>query len=288
MKKLIALLACAFMAFALVSCGDGDKNKTENAETEPLEIEDMVTEEYSGVLDEVQTDELYVEGDAGIKKFSVSENTVYDLGGCKHVLAGDSVGILYQEEEGENVAQQVTLITKAASPGDFAANLCWPYGEAEKGSYGSGQPTDEYAALLEKLRPHDSSTIASEQWNAGASCDIFVATVMRGMGLLDFPVTLSGQCDYFFISERYKNDFDKIETYGAVENMEHGDIGIYIREDSENNGQGHIFVVNKTDDHSWRSNAHYRIDGGYYGVTDDLDNFDPGKYKYFGVFRLKD
>ena len=70
--------------------------------------------------------------------------------------------------------------------------------------------------------------------------------------------------------------------------MKHGDVGIYIRAGSTNNGQGHIFIVDKAGGHNWKSNAHYRKGPGYFGVIDDLKgHYDPGNYKYFGVFRLK-
>lgn len=172
--------------------------------------------------------------------------------------------------------------------GDFAASLCWPYGEMSKGRYDGGEKTPEYAALYDRIRPQDESDIKSTQWNAGASCDLFVATALRGFGIMDFPVTLSRQCNYFFLSDQYKEYFDAVETDGSAADMQHGDVCIYIRSGSENNGQGHIFIVNKSEGQNWRSNAHYRKDNGYYGVTDDFDDYDPDKYKYFGVFRLKD
>ena len=69
--------------------------------------------------------------------------------------------------------------------------------------------------------------------------------------------------------------------------MQHRDVVIYIKKGTENKG-GHIFFVNKTDGHNWKSNAHYLADNGYYGVIDDMkSHYDTGHYAYFGVFRLK-
>lgn len=171
--------------------------------------------------------------------------------------------------------------------GNFAATLCWPYGESDKGRYDGGSMNQNYWELYEKLRPQDDSEISGKQWNAGASCDLLVATAIRGFGIEDFPVTLSTQCDYFFLTDDYKEYFDKIESDGTTSSVQHGDVVIYINASSKNNGQGHIFIVNKGEDHTWRSNAHYRKDNGYYGVTDDMPDYTPSKYKYFGVFRLK-
>ena len=194
--------------------------------------------------------------------------------GCK-----DNVSEI-EETTSETMPDQVIVIDKTASEqlGDFAAAMCWPYGESDKGRYDGGAMNDEYRRLYDELR----------QWNAGASCDLFVATAVRGFGIKDFPVTLATQCDYFFLTDDYKEHFSKLTSDGSPASVNHGDLVIYIKADSENNGQGNIFIVNKGDGHTWRSNAHYRLDNGYYGVTDDMPEYTPEKYKYFGVFRLKD
>ena len=204
--------------------------------------------------------------------------------GCK-----DNVNEV-EETTSETMPDQVIVIDKTASEqlGDFAAAMCWPYGESDKGRYDGGAMNDEYRRLYDELRPQDDSEISGTQWNAGASCDLFVATAVRGFGIEDFPVTLATQCDYFFLTDDYKEHFSKLTSDGSPASVNHGDLVIYIKADSENNGQGHIFIVNKGDGHTWRSNAHYRLDNGYYGVTDDMPEYTPENYKYFGVFRLKD
>ena len=109
--------------------------------------------------------------------------------GCK-----DNVSEI-EETTSETMPDQVIVIDKTASEqlGDFAAAMCWPYGESDKGRYDGGAMNDEYRRLYDELRPQDDSEISGTQWNAGASCDLFVATAVRGFGIKDFPVTLATQ-----------------------------------------------------------------------------------------------
>lgn len=256
-------------------------------------------------------------------EFQTDENTTFEFGARRHMYVGDRIRVTCHSEvvetgtakdetdaaqdedetdasqsdadaaqDGALVAEKVTILEKGdavTNLGDFAASLCWPYGEISSGRYDTGEKTEAYAALYDRIKPQDQSTFSTgTQWRAGASCDLLVATAVQGFGLTGFPVALAEQCDYFFINEQYQDDFEKIETGGDPARMQHGDICIYISAGSENNGQGHIFVVNKTNGMNLRSNGHYRKDKGYYGVTDEMkDHYDPGHYKYFGVFRIK-
>ena len=183
---------------------------------------------------------------------------------------------------------KVTVTKDGKDLGDYAASLCWPYGQRSKGAWGSGKPYPAYKKAMEEVKPQNASKIKIKQWRAGASCDIFVGCACRGFGIKKFPVTLAKQAHYFFQTKDYKDHFTKVTESGKKDNMKHGDVVIGINKGSKNNGQGHIFIVNAEKGHGKkRSNAHYLLGPGYYGVIDDFSDINTGKYKWFGVFRLK-
>ena len=247
--------------------------------------------EYTGVIQDRIYENFVLGTDKGSVEFTTNGDTLFYFGDNKYMFVGDVVRVEYDDASGVKVAKRIDLLEEpepGSILGDYAANMCWPHDQNSKGKYGSGRPNDAYGSLYDKLQPQTESGIKSAQWREGASCDLFVATALRGFGLTDFPVTLSNQCGYFFGSDDYKEAFVKVDTGGDISKMQHGDVGIYIRSGSTNNGQGHIFIVNKAGGHNWKSNAHYKKGPGYFGVIDDLkDHYDPGSYKYFGVFRLK-
>ena len=308
MKKQV-LLICVFVAFALVmmaGCGDDEAQKKAVKETKATttqgptkatteakstDAKKTKKKEYTGVIQDRIYENFVLGTDKGSVEFTTNGDTLFYFGDNKYMFVGDVVRVEYDDASGVKVAKRIDLLEEpepGSILGDYAANMCWPHDQNSKGKYGSGRPNDAYGSLYDKLQPQTESSIKSAQWREGASCDLFVATALRGFGLTDFPVTLSNQCGYFFGSDDYKEAFVKVDTGGDISKMQHGDVGIYIRSGSTNNGQGHIFIVNKAGGHNWKSNAHYRKGPGYFGVIDDLkDHYDPGSYKFFGVFRLK-
>ncbi len=308
MKKQV-LLICVVIAFALVmmaGCGDDEAQKKAVKETKATttqgptkatteakstDAKKTKKKEYTGVIQDRIYENFVLGTDKGSVEFTTNGDTLFYFGDNKYMFVGDVVRVEYDDASGVKVAKRIDLLEEpepGSILGDYAANMCWPHDQNSKGKYGSGRPNDAYGSLYDKLQPQAESGIKSAQWREGASCDLFVATALRGFGLTDFPVTLSNQCGYFFGSDDYKEAFEKVDTGGDISKMQHGDVGIYIRSGSTNNGQGHIFIVNKAGGHNWKSNAHYRKGPGYFGVIDDLkDHYDPGSYKFFGVFRLK-
>lgn len=308
MKKQV-LLICVVVAFALVmmaGCGDDEAQKKAVKETKATttqgptkatteakstDAKKTKKKEYTGVIQDRIYENFVLGTDKGSVEFTTNGDTLFYFGDNKYMFVGDVVRVEYDDASGVKVAKRIDLLEEpepGSILGDYAANMCWPHDQNSKGKYGSGRPNDAYGSLYDKLQPQTESSIKSAQWREGASCDLFVATALRGFGLTDFPVTLSNQCGYFFGSDDYKEAFVKVDTGGDISKMQHGDVGIYIRSGSTNNGQGHIFIVNKAGGHNWKSNAHYRKGPGYFGVIDDLkDHYDPSSYKFFGVFRLK-
>ena len=308
MKRQV-LLICVVVAFALVmmaGCGDDEAQKKAVKETKATttqgptkatteakstDAKKTKKKEYTGVIQDRIYENFVLGTDKGSVEFTTNGDTLFYFGDNKYMFVGDVVRVEYDDASGVKVAKRIDLLEEpepGSILGDYAANMCWPHDQNSKGKYGSGRPNDAYGSLYDKLQPQAESGIKSAQWREGASCDLFVATALRGFGLTDFPVTLSNQCGYFFGSDDYKEAFVKVDTGGDISKMQHGDVGIYIRSGSTNNGQGHIFIVNKAGGHNWKSNAHYRKGPGYFGVIDDLkDHYDPGSYKFFGVFRLK-
>lgn len=303
MKKRIILI-CVVVAFALAfmaGCGDDSQDgtaKTTKASQQPTKATEETKattkaekkKEYTGVIQDRIYDVIVLGTDSGSIELTTNDQTGLYNNGDDLLYVGDVVRIEYDDKDGAKLAKKIEILEEPEPGpilGDYAANMCWPYGQDSKGEYGSGRPNDVYGSLYDRLHPESQSPISSAQWRAGASCDLFAATALRGFGITDFPVTLSEQCSYFFLTDAYKEAFEKIDTGGDRAKMKHGDVCIRIRAGSENNGQGHIYIVNKSDGHSWQSNAHYRKGNGYYGVTNDLEDKNPGDYKYFGVFRLK-
>lgn len=177
--------------------------------------------------------------------------------------------------------------------GEFARKLCWPSvgGDSNpKGKYTTGKRTPEYDAAYKAIKPY--LKIKDKKYQAGASCDVFVFASCRAYGISDFPNRLSAQCEYFFKSDKYKKYFEKVSTTnGSTKGMKSGDVLIRINKGSKNNGQGHILIVCKEDGHIRTANGHHEKGPGYYGVVDGFSgkdkNSNPGRNKYYGVFRLK-
>ena len=307
-RNTIVLLICiAFALLLLAGCQDDTKDEptektkaktTQETKAKPTkEAKEKDKEkkkkkkEYTGVIQDRIYESFVLGVDSGSLEFTTNNETEFYFGDNHYMFVGDVVRVEYEDTGSGKLAKRIDLLEEPEPGtilGDYAANMCWPHDQNSKGKYGSGRPNDAYGSLYDRLQPEAESSISSRQWRDGASCDLFVATALRGFGLTDFPVTLSNQCGYFFESDDYKDAFEKIETGGDISKMQHGDVGIYIRAGSKNNGQGHIFIVDKAGGHNWKSNAHYRKGPGYYGVIDDLkSHYDPGHYKYFGVFRLK-
>lgn len=75
---------------------------------------------------------------------------------------------------------------------ETATQLAWPQGTSKKVySYPNGNPTDAFKEAIDRVYPGRGSW--GKQTRAGASCDVFVGTVIRASGYdPDFPRGLDG------------------------------------------------------------------------------------------------
>lgn len=100
----------------------------------------------------------------------------------------------------------------------IATELAYP-DDTSEADYPGGRPTEKYEAALERAYPDRSSWGAAPK--AGASCDVFVGTVLRTTGIApDFPRGLSEQIPYL----RDSDIFYDIGYNGDKSMLKPGDI----------------------------------------------------------------
>lgn len=121
-----------------------------------------------------------------------------------------------------------------------ALELAWPEGtSSSKYSYRGGSPTKAFAAALDSVYPEHT------RWGAGpktgASCDVFVGTVVRSTGYdKAFPRGFDEQWPYMEKSSKWK----EVEDFNRdVSSLKSGDIIVYKRTD----GGKHIYIYYNTD-----------------------------------------
>ena len=124
----------------------------------------------------------------------------------------------------------------ASAISQTALKLAWPEGTAaSRYTYGASgaKSTSAFMAAFDKVFP------THNKWgkgpSKGASCDVFVATIIRTSGYdKDFPRGLAEQWPYMRSSAKWKEVTDFNRT---VDKLKNGDVIIYNRKDG-----GHIFI----------------------------------------------
>lgn len=155
-----------------------------------------------------------------------------------------------------------------------ALECAWPYGTPRsRARYGGGSRVPAYTEALQIA--YGSRKGWSRQTAAGASCDVFVGTVIRTSGYdTKFPRGLDDVPGYC------RNNTDKWENLGAlsISEMQPGDV-VYQRWKS---GAGHISIYlgdNRV------ANAHYV--SKVYGIVEKASSKikSPGRCREFNVYR---
>ena len=155
-----------------------------------------------------------------------------------------------------------------------AAECAWPYGTSKsKYKYPSGNRTDAYTSALKEA--YGSRGSWGAQTKAGASCDVFVGTVVRASGYdTEFPRGLDG------IEGHISQNRDKWDVLDAPDESElrPGDVVFQIYK----GGGGHVMIYlgdGKV------ANAHYN--GKSYGVIQDYSSqaHSKGGCKTFKAYR---
>ncbi len=146
-----------------------------------------------------------------------------------------------------------------------------------KYKYNGGSPKKEYSEALVQAYGSRSGW-RQKRAKAGASCDVFVGTVVRSSGYdTEFPRALSRDLKYLPSSSK----FEQIHP-SSVDELEPGDIFMYLF----HGGGGHIGVYVEVDGVGYMANAHYLAYGGCYGCIDStIKSVSGAKYKRFGIYR---
>lgn len=159
-----------------------------------------------------------------------------------------------------------------------AINLAWPYGTADaKYKYSSGSARDNFNVAINAVFPNRSGWGAKPK--AGASCDVFVGTVIRYSG---YDSTAPRGCTGAFTY--YLNNPDKwIDTgVSKVKDMEPGDVIVWKKA----SGTRHTCIYVEINGVGYIAEAHYT--SGKYGCVDrKATDYNPKNYKIFNVYRAK-
>ena len=132
------------------------------------------------------------------------------------------------EKQPQKQTQKNTAAEKIAKT---AIDLAYKNQPAEA-KYPTGKPTDAYKDALNKVYPDKKHW--SEAPKVGASCDVFVGTVVRTSGVdPKYPRALNKQAEYLKKSEK----FQEVKA-SSVQDLQDGDIIIYGRP----NGNGHTCI----------------------------------------------
>lgn len=142
--------------------------------------------------------------------------------------------------------------------------------------YGVGSPKPEYRAALSQA--YGSRSGWSKKTKAGASCDVFVGTVVRSCGYdMGFPRALAKDLNYLPSSSKFKRIYPS-----SVSELEPGDIFMYLF----HGGGGHIAIYVEVNGVGYMANGHYLAKGGCYGCIDSrVTSVSGSKYKRFGIYR---
>lgn len=148
-------------------------------------------------------------------------------------------------------AKKAELIAKQAKA------ISWPLGtSSRKYSYSTGYATQAYKKALNKAYPDRSRWGAPPR--AGASCDVFVGTVIRSSGVdTQVPRGLQEQFPYFKNSKKWK----RVSYNGNRSVLRTGDIILYTY-----NGGAHILVYIKEGSREYVAEANY---SRTYGMLSD-------------------
>ena len=173
---------------------------------------------------------------------------------------------------------------KAKKIANKALKVCWPADTpAKKYKYGkkTGKATDEYKEALDIAYPD------RKKWGKaprrGASCDVFVGTVLRASGVdPDAPRGLDEQLPYYKKSGKYT----RISYNGDHDLLQTGDIVIFKRKA----GNTHTCIFIRKNGVEYIAEANYRHTYAY--LTDDPSDVNSKltkkDKKYIYIYRINE
>ena len=133
--------------------------------------------------------------------------------------------------------------------------LAWPRGtDKPTYSYPDGSPTPNFMKAIDAVYPDRSSW--SDAPRAGASCDVFVGTVMRTSGYdPDYPRGWDDQYEYLQTSKK----FVQVPYSGDLSQLQDGDIILYKR----HSGRKHTCIFVEIDGKPYLAEAQIKKYFGY-------------------------
>ena len=157
-----------------------------------------------------------------------------------------------------------------------AIKCAWPYGtDKAKYRYPSGKPVPEFNKAINTAYPNRKDW--GVQTKKGASCDVFVGTIVRYSGHdKKFPRGLDGNPKHF---NTHKNKWKKVNVSKAKD-FKPGDVIFELYK----GGGGHISIYVKQKGQGYIAEAGYN--SKRYGVlARKARNYTPSAYKTYAVYR---
>lgn len=159
-----------------------------------------------------------------------------------------------------------------------ATECAWPYGTPKsKYKYSGGQPTEAYRKALDQA--YGSRSGWGKQTRAGASCDVFVGTVVRVAGVdSGYPRGLDGVVSH---CNKNTDKWEQLEDKSEA-NLRPGDVIFQIF----NGGGGHTCVYLGD---GMVAQAHFISNGGTYGEISKYSHavMSASRCKQYYVYRSK-
>jgi len=178
-------------------------------------------------------------------------------------------------------AFKVVKANRAQRIAEKAFELAWPLGTSGSTyEYGSGRPTNAFRAALNSCYPEHNRWGTAP--SVGASCDVFVGTVIRASGVdTKVPRGLDEQFEYYPRSSKWQ----RVYYNGNRSVLRNGDI---IMDDYSGPG-AHTFIYLKRGGNEYIAEAGYQTMYGRIATGDALEY--QLKYKssrHFEVYRIKE
>ena len=163
----------------------------------------------------------------------------------------------------------------------MAIKCAWPVDtKSSKNSYKKGSATKEYKTALDKAYP--SRVKWRECSKKGASCDVFVGTVIRNTGYDNISSSLSSQYSHLQKSSKWQ----KIKWKGKQSELKSGDILYAKHKKKKKISCGHIYIYVVKDGKPYIAEASA---GNYYPILHSYySRYKWKKEKYVNVYRAMD
>ena len=198
-----------------------------------------------------------------IRKLAIVLLCVLLLASCTAQSVSSDQGTNTSNRSSKNVLKELQevpeeLLNAKDGPTKIALTailLAWPRGtDKPVYSYPDGSPTPNFQKAIDAVYPNRNSWSAAPR--SGASCDVFVGTVIRTSGYdLDYPRGWDDQYDYLQNTKK----FVQVPYSGDLSTLQDGDIILYKR----NSGRKHTCIFVEIDGKPYLAEAQIKRYFGY-------------------------